>query len=81
MATREQVRTMQTRQPFRPFLVKLADGRQFRVGHPELISCSTNGREMVIHDDDGMHLIEILLVVEMTPQPGPTSARRKVGGK
>lgn len=81
MATREQVRTMQTSQPFRPFLVKLADGRHFRITHPELISCSSNGREMVIHDDDGMHLIEMLLVVEMVPQTGPVSARRKSGGK
>jgi hypothetical protein len=81
MATREQVRTMQIAQPFRPFLVKLADGRHFRITHPELISCSANGREMVIHDDDGMHLIEMLLVVEMTPQTGPVSARRKSGGK
>jgi hypothetical protein len=68
---------MQTSQPFRPFLVKLADGRHFRVTHPELISCSANGREMVIHDDDGMHLIEMLLVIEMTPQAGPISAKRK----
>ena len=35
MATREQVRLMQTAQPFRPFLVKLADGRHFEVTHPE----------------------------------------------
>ncbi len=72
---------MQTSQPFRPFLVKLADGRHFRITHPELISCSANGREMVIHDDDGMHLIETLLVIEMVPQTGPVSARRKSGGK
>jgi hypothetical protein len=81
MATREQVRIMQTSQPFRPFLVKLADGRHFRVTHPELISCSANGREMVIHDDDGMHLVEMLLVVELTPQAVPASPKRKAGGK
>jgi hypothetical protein len=72
---------MQTSQPFRPFLVKLADGRQFRVTHPELISCSANGRQMVVHDDDGMHLIEMLLVVELMPQVIPVSAKRKSGGK
>jgi hypothetical protein len=81
MAMREQVRTMQTMQPFRPFLVKLADGRQFRVTHPELVACSKNGREMVLYEDDGMHLIEMLLVVEMTPQPGPTTAKKKAGGR
>jgi hypothetical protein len=81
MATREQVRTMQTAQPFRPFLVKLADGRHFGVTHPELISCSANGREMVVHDDDGMHLVEMLRVIELAPQARPASARRKAAGK
>jgi hypothetical protein len=69
MATREQIRTMQTTQPFRPFLIKLADGRAFPVNHPELVSCSLNGRELVVHDEDGMHLLEMLLVAEMTRTP------------
>lgn len=81
MATNAQVRLMMTAQPFRPFLVKLADGRQFEVRHPENVSCSTNGREMVIHDDVGMHLIEQLLVVELVAAERQTSARRKGGGK
>ena len=72
---------MQTAQPFRPFLVKLADGRRFEVRHPENVSCSTNGREMVIHDDEGIHLIEQLLVVELVAVERPASARRKSGGK
>ena len=53
MATREQVRQMQTAQPFRPFLVKLADGRSFLVRHPELVSCSLNGREMFLNHERG----------------------------
>ena len=36
MATREQLRRLQTAQPIRPFLVKLADGRQVEGRHPEL---------------------------------------------
>jgi hypothetical protein len=81
MATNAQVRLMTTAHPFRPFLVKLADGRHFEVRHPENVSCSVNGREMVIHDDAGLHLIEQLLVVELTPAERPGSARRKAGGK
>jgi len=60
---------MQTAQPFRPFLIKLADGRAFRVNHPEVVSSSLNGRELVVHDEDGMHLLEMLLVAEMTRVP------------
>jgi hypothetical protein len=32
------------------------------VRHPELASCSISGREMVVHDDDGMHRLEMLMV-------------------
>jgi hypothetical protein len=81
MATNAQVRLMQTAQPFRPFLVKLADGRHFEVRHPENVACSQNGGEMVIFENDEMHLIEMLLVVELTPAERPASARRKGAGK
>ncbi len=72
---------MQTAQPFRPFQVKLADGRQFLVTHPELASCSKNGRELVVHDDAGMHLIELLLVIGLTPQNDVHPPRGKRGTK
>jgi hypothetical protein len=58
MATHQQVRFLQTQQPFRPFTVKLVGGRAFTVRHPENISCSLDGREIVIHDEEGMHLID-----------------------
>jgi hypothetical protein len=81
MATNERVRALQTAQPFRPFLVKLADGRHFEVRHPENIACSSKGREMTVYDDDGMHLIEMLLVVELAPRSEPAPARKKASGK
>ena len=84
MATREQVRQMQTAQPFRPFLVKLADGRSFLVRHPELESCSLNGREMFLNDEEGLHLIEMLMVIELAAVPDgaagkPNPKRRRPG--
>jgi hypothetical protein len=81
MATNQQVRAMQTAQPFRPFLVKLADGRRFEVRHPENVACSQNGREMVLFDGDEMHMLEMLLVIELVPQSRPATARRKPNEK
>jgi hypothetical protein len=77
MATNQQVRVMIRAEPFRPFLVKLADGRQFEVRHPENIACAPSGREMTVYDDAGMHLLEQLLVAELVPITQPSSARRK----
>jgi hypothetical protein len=71
MATRDQVRTAMRAQPFRPFQVKLADGRTFRIDHPEFIAVSPNGREMVIYDNEGMSLIEMLMVVEVRMARSP----------
>jgi hypothetical protein len=67
MATHQQIRFMQTQQPFQPFSVKLNGGRSFEVRHPENISCSVNGREIVVHDEEGMHLIEALMIEILEP--------------
>ena len=71
---------MVSAQPFRPFLVNLADGRMFAVRNPELASCSMNGRELVVHDDDGMHLVEMLMVIELVAAPEGARHQRPDGG-
>jgi hypothetical protein len=67
MATREQVRCFQTQQPFRPFQVRTNGGNTFTVRHPELVSCSVNGRDMFLHDEQGLHVLEMFLIEELTP--------------
>ncbi len=62
MATKEQLRTMVTAQPFRPYVIRMTGGRVFTVRHPENASCDPNGRSLVVQDEDGMHLVEMLLV-------------------
>jgi hypothetical protein len=66
MATRDQVRDALRRQPFRPFTIKLVDGRKFEINHPEFVSVSANerGRDLVIHEDR-MHRIDLLHVTEV----------------
>ncbi len=67
MATPDQLRTMITAHPFTPFLVKLAGGQSFTVKHPENASCDPRGRSMVVQDEEGIHLLEMLLVEVMEP--------------
>ncbi len=76
MATIEQVRDAMHTQPFQPFTVKLVDGRGFVVKHPDFIAFPElpRGRSLVIHDKEGVHLIDLNLVVEVhVPElAGPT---------
>ena len=78
MATHQQILFMQTQQAFRPFTVRLSGGRSFKVRHPENISCSVNGREIVVHDEEGMHLIEARMVEILEPieKAGAETAER-----
>ncbi len=69
MVTREQVRFFQTQQPFRPFQIRTNGGKTFSVQHPELVSCSMNGRDMFLHDEQGLHVLEMFLIEEITPAP------------
>ncbi len=76
MATRDQVRGAMHQQPFRGFTVRLTDGRSFTIHHPDFISIPTTdrGRDVAVHDDDGMHLIDLLHIVEVTvPQLGDSA--------
>jgi hypothetical protein len=37
----------------------------FTVRHPELVSCDVHGRGMTIEDEQGSHLVEMLLIEGM----------------
>ncbi len=64
--TIEQLRTTCQAQPFRPFLIHLADGRTIPVEHPEFIMTAPIGRTIVIaQPDDTFNIIDLLLVTDL----------------
>jgi hypothetical protein len=64
--TIEQLRTAHLASPFRPFTIRVADGRSFFVRHPEFLSHSPSGRTMIVHhDDDSYSVLDLLLVTEL----------------
>jgi hypothetical protein len=75
MATREQLRNMLSVRPFQPFLIRLTGGHTFLIRHPELVSCDVNGRGMTIEDEQGSHMVEMLLVEVMERTESPSSSQ------
>ena len=55
-------------QPFRPFLVKTADGDTFRVDHPDYAMISPVETEVTIYDKDG-HLRVVAMDLIVTVEP------------
>jgi hypothetical protein len=68
--TIEQLRNLHHAQPFRPFTIHLADGRNLEVPHPDFLSYSPSGRTIVVHHaDDTFSILDVLLVTELEQHP------------
>jgi hypothetical protein len=74
--TVERLREFHRAAPFRPFRIRVADGRSFHVPHPELLSISPSGRTIhVEYGNDNFSTIDLLLVTEIQVEPSsPASA-------
>jgi len=76
-----QIRELQSvyrAQPFVPFVIRLADGRQVRVEHPELIALSPTGRSAVVYGKDGaFEIIDVMLVTGLQVTNGAAKRRRR----
>jgi len=69
--TTEQFRTTLHLQPFRPFTIRMADGRQFDVAHPDFVAQSKSGRTVVVfQSDEGYSVLDLLLMSELEVHSG-----------
>jgi hypothetical protein len=61
---------------FQPFTIRMSDGRNFDVPHPDFMAIG-RGIVSVIDQDDGTHTLDalhILSINEAAPQPGPNGS-------
>jgi hypothetical protein len=64
--TTEQFRTILHRQPFNPFVIRMADGSAFEVVHPDFVALSQSGRTVIVnHPDDSFSVLDLLLMSEV----------------
>ena len=78
--TIEQIRNLYSAQPFRPFVIHLADGREVPVVHRDFIMAVPSGRTVLVcQPDDTLNIIDLLLVtdVELKRAGNGSGKRRK----
>jgi hypothetical protein len=64
--TAEQLRAMREANPFRPFLIHLADGRTLNVPHRDFVSQSPGGRTIIVyHAEEAFSVVELYQVTEL----------------
>jgi hypothetical protein len=74
--TIEQLRTAYNSQPFRPFVIHVADGRGIPVHHREFMMTVPSGRTViVVQPDDTTNIIDLLLVTDLELSPVPMNGQ------
>jgi len=76
--TIEQLRAAYEAQPFRPFVMHLADGREIPVAHREFLTTVPSGRTVVVaQPDDRLNIIDLLLVTDLEIDTSTASGARR----
>jgi hypothetical protein len=80
--TIEQLRNAHRTLPFRPFTIRVADGRSFLIKHPDYLSHSPSGRTVIVYGEgDDFSILDLLLVSELEfHSNGKRSPRRPSSG-
>ena len=74
----EALRTLNHAVPFRPYLIRMASGEEYKVHHPDFISVSPRGSMIVLFDEEEhLHLLSPLLMEAATPRNGGGSRRSR----
>jgi hypothetical protein len=76
--TVEQLREVLKADPFRPFIIHLADGRNIAVKHRDYLASSPSGRTIIVYQpDDSFNVIDLLLVADLEVSNGKSRRSRK----
>ena len=64
--------------PFQPFSIRVADGMEYTVNHPEFMSFSLSGRTVVVATpDDWYAIIDTMMITSVHVGNGKKPTRRK----
>ena len=75
----EQLRKLVRAQPFQPFTICLADGREFRIPHPECVMISPEATRSfgVAGPKEDYRIVNLLLVSSLDFVDGNARSRRR----
>lgn len=68
--TTERIRQAYSEQPFQPFTIHLADGREIEVPHRDFMAVGPGGRTILVYrPDESFHIVDLLLVTDLHYSP------------
>jgi hypothetical protein len=72
------LRRLYEAQPFHPFVLHLADGREISVEHPEYMASAPSGRTVIVFQrNDAFNIVDISLVTDLEVRANGSASRKK----
>lgn len=76
--TIERLKELYDAQPFKPFIIHLADGCALPVQHRDFIMSVPSGRTVIVaQPDDTVNIVDLLLVTDVEIRPAANGSRKK----
>ena len=65
--------------PFQPFIIRMADGREYRIDHPDFVlAAASEIPQITIEDQDGcQHYLSVLLITSIERAVATGTAQSK----
>ncbi len=61
----DEVRTLIHSRPFVPFTIHMADGREFRIEHPDFVATAHRSDTIVVYqEDDTFNVVDLALATD-----------------
>jgi hypothetical protein len=68
------IRELLQARPFQPFIIRMADGQEYRIDHPDFVLAASDIPQIIIEELDGrVHFLSALLVTSVE-HAGPAAA-------
>jgi hypothetical protein len=62
----EEVKRLYDQEPFHPFILHLADGRQLTVQHREFLATAPSGRTLIVYQpDDSFNIVDVVMITDL----------------
>jgi hypothetical protein len=73
----ETIRNLLHAQPFRPFVLCMAEGTRIPVAHEDFVALQPAGRELTVYDRKKLHIIDVMMITRIERDETEVSKRAK----
>ena len=66
--------------PFQPFVIRMADGREYRVDHPDFVlAAASDVPQVILEEPDGtVHFLSVLLITSVGQISASNAAQTEI---